>query len=109
MLLGVAQQYSDHLRRQLFGALAELLPGQVFDGMLGVNGGVISRAPHLGHSRRRGDEPVGANGGRGYASVLHVNSIVHTARAAGASITHRHDHRITAFRQLTDGGRVGRL
>ena len=43
--------------------------------MLGENGGVVFRPPHLGHPLGRGDETVGANGSRWYAGVLHVNPV----------------------------------
>ena len=104
----VADEDTDYFRSQCLGPLAYLFPGQILDGMLGENSGVIRRAPHLGHSRSRGDEPVGANGGRRDAGVLYVNSVVHTARTAGASITHPDNDRIAALRQLLDGLSHGR-
>ena len=99
----VADEDTDYFGGQCLGPLAYLVPVQVLDGMLGENRGVVGCAPHLGHSLSRGDEPVGANGGRRDACVLYVNSVVHTARAAGASITHPYNDRVAVLRQLLDG------
>ena len=95
-----------HLGSQLLGALAQLVPIQVFDGVLSEDGGIFRRSPHGRHGRRGVNESVGANSGGRQASLLHVNPVVHTARTAGTSIADGDDHRIAVFRQLAQGRRV---
>ena len=89
--LALAGQDLYNERRQAFGASAQGLAAEVLDGMLGVYGRIVGRAPHAGHTGGRRDEPVSADSGGGDASILNVNSVVHTARAARPSITYRDD------------------
>ena len=104
----VAGQDGYHLAGQTFGPFPQLFPAQVLNGVFGEYGGIIGGAPHLCHSLGGGNEPVGADSGRGQTGLFYVNSVVHTARTARASIPDGYDHRVAVVRQLLNGRRVGR-
>jgi len=82
------------------GSGAELLAGQLTDGVLRENDRIILGAPNPGHRPCGFDENIRTDGDGRNARLFHMNAIVHTARAARASTAYGHDHIVTGLRQL---------
>ena len=67
--------------------------------MFGKNGGIIWSSPHSSHSARGFNESIGTDGSGWDAGFFGVDAVVHTARAAGPSITDGYDNRVTTISQ----------
>ena len=67
--------------------------------MFGKNGGIIWSAPHSSHSSRSLNESISTDGSGWDAGFFGVDAVVHTARAAGASITDGYDDCVTTISQ----------
>ena len=67
-----------------------------------VNHRVLWHAPY-GRSRIAGrDKMIGANRGRRNTGTLQMNSVVHTARAAGSSIAYTNDGHVARLDPILD-------
>ena len=78
---------------QLSGA--ELRASQMTDGVWGENDRIVWGTPHPGHRPRGFGENIRTDGHGRNASFLHMNTIVHTARATRSSTANSHDRIVT--------------
>jgi hypothetical protein len=106
---GVAGQNRHDLLQHRFGSGAELLAGQMTDGVLGENDRIVWGTPHAGHRPRRFGENIRTDGHGRNASFFNMNTIVHTARAARPSTANGHDRIVTRLSQLLNHLRSRRL
>jgi hypothetical protein len=101
--------YGHNLLQHRFGSGAELLAGQMTDGVWGEKDRIILGAPHTGHRPCGFDENIRTDGDGRNASLFHMNAIVHTARAARASTANGHDRIVTRLSQILNHLRRRRL
>ena len=75
--------------------------------MLGDDVLEVWHAHHAGHGLGGVVEHVGDDRRRGYAQALHFDAVVHTARAAGASIADPGDEDVHLVQHVLHGSLLG--
>jgi hypothetical protein len=98
----LAQQNVYHLRDDLPGPSIELLIGEVGNGMGERQKLIVRHAPSLGHGPAGGLDHIGDDGRCWNAALLKQDAVEHTARAAGASVSHPGDHGVALRLDLPD-------
>src|SRR5215470_8114125 len=98
--LGGACQYCHDLLQHRFGPGAELLAGQMTDGVVGENDRIVWGTPHAGHRPRSFGENICTDSHGRNAGFFDMETIVHTARAARPSTANSHDRIVTRLDQL---------
>ena len=96
------QEDIDDLRHDVSGTLVELFLGEVCDRVGHRQIFVIRHSPGFCHRPPGGVENVGNDRSRWEATLLKHNAIEHTARAAGASISHPSDDDIALGQDIAN-------
>src|SRR6266540_3227146 len=95
-------QHADDLPRQALGLNLDLPIAQRRERMRHIEHRIVRHTPYSGCRLRGGPEMIGANGGGRNAGAIEMDAIVHTARAARASIAHADEHQVTRLGELVD-------
>lgn len=116
LLLGTGvtpQKDTLHVGGDALCSCRALLIGEAGERMLRYHELEIRNAHHPGHGLGGGQENVGDNRCRGDAQALHLDTVVHTARTAGPSITYPGDQHVHLIHKFLDdlrlGGQRGRM
>ena len=99
---GAPNQDALNVGEQGLGPLPALFVGQTGEGMLGNDVLEVGHAHHAGHGFGRVIEYVGDDRSRWQTQALHLDSVVHTARTAGASITDPGDENVHLVQHVLD-------
>ncbi len=102
-----AQQNTLDLGGQGLGPVAAFFVREAGKGMLSHHVLVIRHPHHAGHGLGGVVENVGDDRRRGYAQALHFDAVVHTARAAGASIADPGDEDVHLVQHVLYGCLLG--
>jgi hypothetical protein len=97
-----AQEDVDDLRNDIARALIELCVGQVSDGVGHGQILIIRYTPGLCHRPTGGVKDVGDDGGGWKSAFLKQDTVEHTARAAGASVSHPGHDGVTLSQNVAD-------
>ena len=103
---GVAHQYSLNIGGDFGRHLLAFLISQTGQGVLGNHKLEVGHSHHPSHGLGRIQKNVGDNRGSGNTNPLHLDSVVHTARATGASITNPGDQNVHFVQRLLDNLRL---
>ena len=102
------QQYPLHVGSDAGRPLFALFVGQAGNRMRGDYELIVGYAHHPGHGLGGVQKYVGDYGSGGYAQPLHLDAVVHTARAARPSITHPGDQDVHLVQRLLHHFGLGR-
>ena len=98
--LASGQQYPQHVRRGLCGALAQPFRGQAPQRVRQYDVWVLRDASQLRHRLGARYERLRADDRSGHAHLLEGDPVVHTARRTGPSVARGGYHRVAALDQL---------
>ncbi len=102
-LLGsAAHQDTLYLRSNLGGPLLALLVGEAGQRVLSNHELVVRNSHHPDHGLGGGQENVGDDRCGGNPQALHLDTVVHTARTAGPSITDPGDQHVHLIHKFLD-------
>jgi len=103
LLGGAAQENPLYLGCNLRGLILAFLVGKTGKRVLSHDELVVRQAHHAGHGFRGRQEDVGDNGGSWDSQTLHLDAVVHTARAARPSIPNPDNQCVNLVQKLLDG------
>ena len=98
-----AQQNPLHVGKELFCPSSAFLVGEAGQRVRGDCVFILGYAHHPRHCLGRVVENVRDDGCCGNAQALHLDSVVHTARTAGPSISHPGDEHIHPVEHVFNG------
>jgi hypothetical protein len=103
------EQHPDRLFGDTSGLGVQFVIGECRQRVRHIDDGIIRHTPDGSRRLCGGHEMIGADGRGWNASAVEMDAVVHTARAAGASISHPDDHQIAGLGEFIDDPRIGRF
>lgn len=103
------QQHPNHLLCHMLCLSLNLILSERRKRVGHIDYRIVRHPPYRGCRLRCGHEMIGADGRGWDASAIEMNAVVHTARAAGASIAHPNNDQVAGPGELVDHFGVGRF